>query len=419
MTNRVSKESIIKVLDTTSYVFFVCFIGLLPLLGSVSFLKLYFLPNIALIALSANTVALFILKKQYAFFVNGYFWPFLVFVACIITSSIVNGLFFGFASNLLYVFISIIIAFFVINNGSLKKILFIVFISCLVFSSVYLIFYCADYFSKKNSNLTSLFGNSNQLTYYFLFLEFYSVVTFAQFFSKRKFWVGLLFLPSMLLAIAAGLLAGSKAFFIISFISLLFFIFFFFGRNKLFISIIIALVLIVLSIVVLSLPVFANIRYKLFVFLGFVTEGYESDYSSAERLDMFKTALYLFAQKPLLGWGANGFSINNKFWAYSHSNLSEILCNFGLIGFLSFNITLALPFYPVVKNKRIKKNENIFLCCVLSIMLLFGQITNVFFVIKFVFVMIGLVLGTIISLQRKHLLENTFERKDLYFEIAI
>jgi hypothetical protein len=116
VTNRVSKESIIKVLDTTSYVFFVCFIGLLPLLGSVSFLKLYFLPNIALIALSANTVALFILKKQYAFFVNGYFWPFLVFVACIITSSIVNGLFFGFASNLLYVFISIIIAFFVINN---------------------------------------------------------------------------------------------------------------------------------------------------------------------------------------------------------------------------------------------------------------------------------------------------------------
>ncbi len=414
-----SKESVIKALDIASYVFFICFVGLLPLLGSVSLYKLYFLPNIAFIALSVTTTIVFFLKKQYLLVSSRYFWPILVFLIGVIVSSLINGLFFGIASNLLYIFVSIVVTFFVVSNESIKKLFFIVFISCLTFSSVYLLFYCIDHFLKVNFSLVSLFGNSNQLTYYFLFLEIYSAVCFAQLFLRRKLWIGFLFFLPLIIALAAGLLAGSKAFFIISFISLAFSIFFFFGKDRLLTSTIITFALIALTVIVLSLPVFTNIRSKLFVFLGFVTEGYEHDYSSAERLDMFKTALYLFAQKPLFGWGANGFSNNNIFWAYSHSNLSEVLCNFGLIGFLSFNSTLALPFYPIIRHKRIKENENIFLCCVLSIMLLFGQITNVFFVIKFIFVIIGLIIGTIILLQKKHLLNNIFKGKDLHYEITI
>ncbi len=371
-------------------------------------------------ALSIITIVLFFLKKQYVLFTNRFFWPFFVFFVCIFLSSIVNGTFLGAISNLLYVMISMIVAFFVINNGSTKKVFFIVFVSCLAFSSVYLLFYCLDHFLKYDSRLVSLFGNSNQLTYYFLFLELYSATNFFYFFSKKKFWTGLLLLLALFIAVVAGLLAGSKAFFVISFVSLIFFVFFYFGKDKLFISAIITSAIIILTIFLLSLPAFAYIRYKLFVFLGFVANGYEHDYSSTERFDMFKTALYLFAQKPLLGWGAHGFSNNNIFWAYSHSNLSEILCNFGLIGFFSFNNALSLPFCIITRHyNRIKKNENIFLCCVLSIMLLFGQITNVFFVIKFVFVIIGLILGTMVLFQKKHLFASAFERKDLYFKVSI
>ncbi len=57
---------------------------------------------------------------------------------------------------------------------------------------------------------------------------------------------------------------------------------------------------------------------------------------------MFLNGVEMFFRKPLFGYGTNGFanygSMNN---GWSHNTFSEILCDYGLVGFIFF-------FFPVI-----------------------------------------------------------------------
>ena len=62
------------------------------------------------------------------------------------------------------------------------------------------------------------------------------------------------------------------------------------------------------------------------------------DFSSLERTFFRNQAWEMFKQKPVLGWGANGFvtqmrSISYSHVAYSHSNYYELLATLGIFGF--------------------------------------------------------------------------------------
>ena len=68
-----------------------------------------------------------------------------------------------------------------------------------------------------------------------------------------------------------------------------------------------------------------------------------SDFSMIER-SFYKTqAVYLFSQKPLYGYGVNGFraymqKIGYSHVTYSHCNFTELLANYGLIGFILYYV---------------------------------------------------------------------------------
>ena len=80
---------------------------------------------------------------------------------------------------------------------------------------------------------------------------------------------------------------------------------------------------------------FINSQYFYRLFEGF----YYNEVSIVDfhRYALAQDALRMFYEKPIFGWGADGFRYFNKIdFTYSHSNYLELLVNYGTIGFILF-----------------------------------------------------------------------------------
>ena len=73
--------------------------------------------------------------------------------------------------------------------------------------------------------------------------------------------------------------------------------------------------------------------------------------STITRYNMFFEGIYLFTYKPIFGWGMNGFRLYGAYHTYSHSAISETLCNYGIVGFTCF-------FAPIIMSLMSKKNSD-------------------------------------------------------------
>lgn len=73
--------------------------------------------------------------------------------------------------------------------------------------------------------------------------------------------------------------------------------------------------------------------------LDFAKHGDSSEGSAMGRFDLYTKALGYWFRSPLWGNGPNYFATYSGFGAYSHSNVTEILCNFGLIGLILYYFT--------------------------------------------------------------------------------
>lgn len=87
--------------------------------------------------------------------------------------------------------------------------------------------------------------------------------------------------------------------------------------------------------------------------------GSDDDASALERQFYRNTAWNLFTQKPILGWGANGFMVyleRINYWhvAYCHNNWLEILCSYGIIGGILY---YWFYFYLLVKLYSVRQNH--------------------------------------------------------------
>ena len=87
-------------------------------------------------------------------------------------------------------------------------------------------------------------------------------------------------------------------------------------------------------------------------------------------------AIELFKERPFLGWGANGFltsirRVNSDNAAYSHCNYTELLANYGLIGFLLYYGNKVVLLFNYI-NKRVFKADKISLLLLLLYLLIFA-----------------------------------------------
>jgi O-antigen ligase len=116
-------------------------------------------------------------------------------------------------------------------------------------------------------------------------------------------------------------------------------------------------------ILALSLPTLVYLSWELILlmpnssrFLLVLSEGRYADGSTTERYEMLETAFHLWKQKPIFGYGFDGFTDFGGFGTYSHNTFTEILTNGGIIG-----CALILMFYisPIVQLGKIIANSQV------------------------------------------------------------
>lgn len=153
-------------------------------------------------------------------------------------------------------------------------------------------------------------------------------------------------IPALLAFLAVGFLTGSRTFLVsigLSAVCLLLIKF----RHLKWKFVFVGIGVVILSIVVLNLPAFSSLRFKMLQAIRTVFDIQDSsipfDGSTLQRTTWQKYGFYLWSTNPFFGYGANGFAIYSGVGTYTHGNLSECLCDFGLFGTVAFLSAFIIP----------------------------------------------------------------------------
>ena len=248
----------------------------------------------------------------------------------------------------------------------------VVFLSILIFTLSYVIFYFDELKSLNFKRLGENFGDINDIAICFGigFAICFSLI-FNLKFNIIK--VILLFITLLLLGLC-GLSTGSKIFLLIICVTSLFTVIKFMNKKHLkwYFYILIILGLVLLFILIINLPAFETIKRRLLDFLN----PKSGDQSTSLRLQMFIDGFYMFLRRPLFGFGSSGYFTSSSIGGcWSHNNFSELLCSYGLIGFILFYI----PYFLAIRSKKENKNKYLndvgsilmvtFICCMFTVAL--------------------------------------------------
>ena len=288
----------------------------------------------------------------------------LLFLFFAVLSSAING-FEGFSfTPLLLNIASIIIYTYCVSNNDIIKPLFVsAYLATIVFILVFIIEYHEDFFALSGTRLGSAFGDQNDISLFFA-LNF-SLSLYYLFFVK-KWALKPVFVISLAASLLCGALCGSKIFILLVVFSIVFVIIAFFGKKKWYFSLLFLAVTLGLFILLLSLPVFSMIKERFLNFIYTLTgltfgQPVTADGSTIERYNLFLNSMKMFLQKPLFGYGINGFANNNGMInAWSHNNIGEFLADFGIVGTFFFHYPLILSYVAFIQNKDKKQSLSCF-----------------------------------------------------------
>ena len=235
-----------------------------------------------------------------------------------------------------------------------------------------------DYFLTFNftDRIGDTFGNLNTVGGMFALA---STILFYYIFKHKK-WYFLLLVIEVLFAILTAV-TGSKSALVLFVLGFLINLYFLFGKKKITWYVITVIGFIVLFIVILLLPPFEVIKDRFIDMFLTLFSGASYDLSTAQRYNMFVDGIYLWLKNIFFGNGSQAFSILTSYGTYSHSTVSELLCNFGLVGFILF----YLSFIKMIT----RKNKSRFYPLILSFsisFLLFGSIISVIYISKHIII---------------------------------
>lgn len=235
-----------------------------------------------------------------------------------------------------------------------------------------------DYFLTFNftDRIGDTFGNLNTVGGMFALA---STILFYYIFKHKK-WYFLLLVVEVLFAILTAV-TGSKSALVLFVLGFLINLYFLFGKKKIIWYVITVIGFIVLFIVILLLPPFEVIKDRFIDMFLTLFSGEAYDLSTAQRYNMFFDGIYLWLKNIFFGNGSQAFSILTSYGTYSHSTVSELLCNFGLVGFILF----YLSFIKMIT----RKNKSRFYPLILSFsisFLLFGSIISVIYISKHIII---------------------------------
>ena len=267
-------------------------------------------------------------------------------------------------------FIIFIYAFKVINN---KFIILNIITISFFFFSLYFIYYFRRSFIHLNlsTRLGPPFDNQNGVAAFAVVgfsVPLYLVLNYQK---KIRFVYILPALSSLLV----GFATGSRTFLIIAFVFIVIFLYFKFLKHK-FIYLGVVAVVIAIGLVLINLPFMYAIRDRFIAALKtLVGIAEKTDTATLERVVYIDYGFYLGGKNLIFGYGVGGFSIFSGVGTYAHSNFSELICDFGIFGFIIFYLPLLLLFLRVITNKKIEK------CFVVSFFIYYiiVSLSNVFY----------------------------------------
>ncbi len=179
-----------------------------------------------------------------------------------------------------------------------------------------------------SQRLGSYFGNENSVAIIFSYASI--IICILSFFFKKHWPFIFLLFPFALCSVSTG----SRKGLIILAITILLFVVIKFRKRKIILIISFAAVVTIL-IIVSSLKFMSPIMNRFWGAFN-IFAGNGGDESGVTRLLMLQESYYYGLHNLIFGLGASGFYHNSIYSAYSHNNGGEIMCNFGIIGFLLF-----------------------------------------------------------------------------------
>ena len=197
--------------------------------------------------------------------------------------------------------------------------------------------------------------------------------------TKRKIW----FLP-MIIAVVLSLLTGSrKAILIIAAGGVLYTYLYakYCMRKKakgVLVFFFVILLVITLIYACYNHPALYNILgHRIDGFIAMLTGDGGQEASAVERASMISKAFEMFMEKPLLGWGIEGFARYSGFGVYSHNNYMETLVSFGIFGFfLMYGGKIMLLMLQAQAMKRSLSIQRSALCVVIFVLMVTALIID-------------------------------------------
>ncbi|MDD4153812.1 MAG: O-antigen ligase family protein [Bacilli bacterium] len=232
------------------------------------------------------------------------------------------------------------------NNN--KLVLALTFASLSLFSLYFFVIYFKEIFdfaNLANVRLGSYFDNVNGVGGYFV--TAFLISCYYLLFSKLKYGI-IFFVPTIFFALL-GTTTGSRTFLLTIIVGLFSLVFIRYRKKKILLFSI-SILLFASIALLLFLPFLSNLRDRLFSFFAYI-EGENIDYSTLTRTLWQKYGIYLGVRHLLFGTGAYGFMALSGVGTYTHGNFAEMICNFGVIGFLVYYSLFAIAFKDSFKSK--------------------------------------------------------------------
>ena len=168
-----------------------------------------------------------------------------------------------------------------------------------------------------------------------------------------------------------GLTTGSRTFLISIFILAIAFLLFKFKKH-IFVALFAIISIVAIAIILINtLPFLATIKYRIDDTLKIFDSGVASG-STLERVLWQKYGFYLASRRIFFGFGESGFAFASGVKTYTHGNFTEMLCDFGIIGFLLF---YAFNIGPAFISFLTNKKDREYVITILIVMLVNGFLT--------------------------------------------
>lgn len=319
-------------------------------------------------------------------------------ITCLTTKS------FSYVTTIINLCILSCVLFTIIVNFNNFNYMVITFIAGTLLLSI-LVF--ADNFNKiinlDFSRFGDTFGNVNTIGSMFAV----GMLACFYFILKYRRWCYLLLLLVFDFLLFA-ILTGSKGSIVSCGLIMMIYLYYFVGKKNIFVYLFLIVLFLVGLVFIMQLDIFEQYWKRITdMFLElFGNSNAITSYSTSQRLSMFNDGIYLWTKNLFFGNGSEYFAIASSYGTYSHSTISETLCNFGIIGFV-------LLFYPNIKLIFKVKNfdySSLFIAFFI-VFIIFYSFVSIFFYSKYVFLFCSVLQGAKNNLSGEANVEIQYKRK--------